>query len=234
MWTHNDVVARYVFFLRTEIYYYSLLVSIKKFSPLLDWDSPISRWRARAFPSSPSLSLPLLHTLFLSLSLPLVIFYLNRILTLPSRCSVMWFYFLSVRRFFLFASFRSNDSTSFPLCLSFSASLCLYNATNTHLYYLYYLYVYIYFFIYLFFIHTQTKPSPVSACESSVLDSFLSLFFCSLVVCSVLFFFTLFRVCVYVFIICMYSMYIGIRGLCFIVTLCIYYLWIAEFNRKGT
>lgn len=205
MWTHNDVVARYVFFLRTEIYYYSLLVSIKKFSPLLDWDSPISRWRARAFPSSPSLSLPLLHTLFLSLSRNILFesysyssFSLSRdVVLLSIRASVVSFFsllfartirlpFLSLSLFLYLTSFVQRNEHTFILFILF---IC----------------IYIYFFIYLFFIHTQTKPSPVSARESSVLGSFLSLFFCSLVVCSVLFFFfnSLSRVCI-----CIYNMYV--------------------------
>lgn len=199
MWTHNDVVARYVFFLRTEIYYYSLLVSIKKFSPLLDWDSPISRWRARAFPSSPSLSLPLLHTLFLSLSLPIVIFYLNRILTLPSRCSVMWFYFLSVRRFFLFASFRSNDSTSFPLSFSLSLPHFVCTTQRTHIYIIYIIYMYIYTSLYTYFLYIHKQSLLLFRLASLLSWALFSLYFSARLLFVRFFFFLLFFACVYMY-----------------------------------
>jgi hypothetical protein len=120
-----------------------------------------------------------------------------------------------------------------------SGFLCLYNATNTHIYIIYIIYIYIYFYIfYILYIHKQSlfpfglSPLLLSLFLSFLSGSFLcvSLFVCCLLsVCSVLFYFS---ACIYIYNICIVCIYRYSAS--FIVALCIYYLWIAEFNRKGT
>lgn len=208
--------------LRTEIYYYSLLVSIKKFSSLLDW-FPISRWRAFflslscsqscSFARSLFLFLSHIHTFFRSLYNSYIlslIFYFNR--------SV----FFSLSLFFFSSSFAVptwllsivHCSFSFLLILRpperfllfLSVLLRLYNATNTHIYIIYIIYMYIYIYFYIVIIHTQTKPFPIRLeCSISLslllfTGSIFPFFSVRLLssVCSVLLLF--FSVCIYLYV----------------------------------
>lgn len=209
--------------LRTEIYYYSLLVSIKKFSSLLDW-FPISRWRAFFLSLSRSQSCSFARSLFLFLShihtffrslynsyILSLIFYFNRsvffslsfiFLLFVFRCpDVVTFYC----PLFFFVPFNSSPAWTIPPFPLRPPSFVQRNE-HTHLYYLYYLYVYIYIYFYIVIIHTQTKPFPIRLeCSISLslllfTGSIFPFFSVRLLssVCSVLLLF--FSVCIYLYV----------------------------------
>lgn len=138
---------------RNIYYYYSLLVSIKKFSPRL---------------------ISFLEFFFFFL------IYFNITLSLFSTLS-LWLLFHSRRLVFIiifsaFGNFFRNASSSLIVSLLFFfQKFFLYNATNTHIYIIY---IFIYFIV---IIHTQTKLFPrlthVSPLVCSLPSFFSSLLF---------------------------------------------------------